>query len=129
MEEKIDGLSLSVLYKKGKLVRAATRGDGNIGEDVTENAKCIQGIPEKLQGNCPIPELLEVRCEVYMPVMRFVELNQIKEENGEKLFSNPLQLRPASADEKRKSGDPGWGSLRLCVQRAENLFGGGRDTA
>lgn len=110
VEEKIDGLSLSVLYKKGKLVRAATRGDGNIGEDVTENAKCIQGIPEKLQGNCPIPELLEVRCEVYMPVMRFVELNQIKEENGEKLFSNPRNaaaglLRTKNAKAVIRDGD------------------------
>ena len=86
VEEKIDGLSMSVTYQDGVLVRGETRGDGMIGEDITENAKHINGIPVTLPVNIP---LLEVRCEVYLPVNRFLEINQEKEENGEKLFANP----------------------------------------
>lgn len=91
VEEKIDGLSMSVTYENDGLVRAETRGDGLIGEDITENAKYINGIPLQLKndfagGNL---EVLEVRCEVYLPVERFLELNKEREEKGEKLFSNP----------------------------------------
>ena len=88
VEEKIDGLSLSVTYKNGKLVRAETRGDGYIGEDITENAKYINGIPNELVNLYDI-SLLEVRCEVYLPIERFVELNKEKELKNEKLFANP----------------------------------------
>ena len=86
VEEKIDGLSMSITYENGILTRAETRGDGMIGEDITENAKHIRGIPTKL--SVPVP-LLEIRFEVYLPVNRFLEINQKKEENGEKLFANP----------------------------------------
>ncbi|MBQ1735408.1 MAG: NAD-dependent DNA ligase LigA [Lachnospiraceae bacterium] len=86
VEEKIDGLSMSVTYEDGLLVRAETRGDGLIGEDITENAKYIIGIPMSLPVRIPV---LEVRCEVYLPVERFLKLNKEKEENGEKLFANP----------------------------------------
>ena len=86
VEEKIDGLSMSVTYEDGLLVRAETRGDGLIGEDITENAKYIIGIPMSLPVRIPV---LEVRCEVYLPVERFLELNKEKEDNGEKLFANP----------------------------------------
>lgn len=92
VEEKIDGLSLSVTYENGVLVRAETRGDGYVGEDVTENAKRILGIPLNLV-TYPIDvrdiDVLEVRCEVYLPVSAFERLNETQEMNGKKLFANP----------------------------------------
>lgn len=92
VEEKIDGLSLSVTYENGVLVRAETRGDGYVGEDVTENAKRILGIPLNLV-TYPIDvrdiDVLEVRCEVYLPVPAFERLNETQEMNGKKLFANP----------------------------------------
>lgn len=90
VEEKIDGLSMSATYKNGKLIRAETRGDGFIGEDVTENAKFILGLPKSL--NTAIfnaPDTLEVRLEVFLPVDRFLAINSEKEKAGEKLFANP----------------------------------------
>ena len=68
LEPKIDGLSLSVLYVDGALVRAATRGDGSVGEDVTANACCIDTIPRALAGEAPLPRRVEVRGEVYCPL-------------------------------------------------------------
>ena len=88
VEEKIDGLSLSVTFENGILVRGATRGDGQIGEDISESVKYIHGIPNKLRTDNP-PELLEVRCEVYMPVDEFTRLNAEYEEEGKRLFKNP----------------------------------------
>ena len=85
VEEKIDGLSMTVTYEDGKLVRAETRGDGYVGEDITENAKYIGGIPHSVIGF----KKLEVRCEVYLPTAKFIEINKEKEENGEKTFKNP----------------------------------------
>lgn len=91
VEEKIDGLSMSVTYQGGVLVKAETRGDGYIGEDITENAKYIHGIPRRICNNSVfnLPDLLEVRCEVYMPVEQFEKINKKKEKAGEKLFANP----------------------------------------
>lgn len=89
VEEKIDGLSLSVTYEYGKLVRAETRGDGYIGEDITENAKCIVGIPRELNTDATELEVLEVRCEVYLPVASFLALNEKMEREGKKTFANP----------------------------------------
>lgn len=91
VEEKIDGLSMTVVYKNGVLVRAETRGDGYVGEDITENAKFVLGIPHKLNnipgtGNI---ESLEVRAEVYMTVEQFERINARREAEGKKLFSNP----------------------------------------
>ena len=88
VEEKIDGLSLRSLYMNGRLVEAATRGDGAIGELITENAKCIDGIPNEFHGSW-VPDLLEVRAEVYLPVSEFLRINQEREAKGEKLFANP----------------------------------------
>ena len=84
-EPKIDGLSVSIEYKDGKLVRASTRGDGSVGEDITENVKQIGGIPHSIE---PI-EYLEVRGEVYMTFDAFNMANQVQEDNGAKLFKNP----------------------------------------
>lgn len=91
VEEKIDGLSVSVTYQDGKLIRAETRGDGFIGEDVTENAKFIKGIPVRLDDKHLRDHinLLEVRCEVYLPVSRFEKINVKLENEGKRIFANP----------------------------------------
>lgn len=89
VEEKIDGLSMSVTYKDGKLVRAETRGDGYIGEDITENAKHINGIPLVLNDASKAVDELEVRCEVYLPVDEFMRINKELEDADKKLFANP----------------------------------------
>ncbi len=85
-EMKIDGLSVSLEYREGVFFRGSTRGDGNVGEDVTENLKTIRNIPLKLTE--PV-EYLEVRGEVFMPHSSFLRLNELQEEKGEKTFQNP----------------------------------------
>lgn len=85
VELKLDGLSISVFYEEGKFVRAVTRGDGKVGEDVTENIAEIKSIPKFLKEKINI----ELRGEVIMPLSSFEELNRIREENGEELFANP----------------------------------------
>lgn len=92
IECKIDGLSVSLLYNNGKLIRGATRGDGVIGENVTHNIITIKSIPL----NIDYTGLLEVRGEVYMPRESFVALNKIREENGEQLFANPRNAAAGS---------------------------------
>ncbi len=86
-ELKLDGLAISLRYEKGMLVRAATRGDGEVGEDVTANARTIHSIPLKLAGKAP--EVLEVRGEIFMTRAAFEKLNRRQAEAGEKLFINP----------------------------------------
>ena len=86
-EPKIDGLSLSIRYEDGRLVRAATRGDGTTGENVTANARTIPDIPERLTGDAPA--VLEVRGEVYMSHADFEALNARQAETGGKTFANP----------------------------------------
>lgn len=84
-ELKIDGLALSLKYEEGKLVQAATRGDGVVGENVTQNVRTIKSVPLKLKK----PYSIEVRGECYMPKEAFVKLNLEREENGEDIFANP----------------------------------------
>lgn len=91
-ELKIDGLSVSLLYKKGKLVRAATRGDGVTGEDITNNAKTIKTIPLTLSE----PVDIEVRGEIYMSKKSFNDLNEEKRKNGEQEFANPRNAAAGS---------------------------------
>ena len=85
LEVKLDGLSISVSYEKGKLVQAVTRGDGVIGEDVTENVMQIASVPQFLKENIDI----EVRGEIVLPISRFEELNRKRLEEGEEIFANP----------------------------------------
>jgi DNA ligase (NAD+) len=92
-EPKIDGLSLALRYEAGKLVSAATRGDGMVGENVTENAKMIANIPETI---CNAPDIIEVRGEVYMRHDDFAALNARQEERGEKLYANPRNAAAGS---------------------------------
>ncbi len=94
-EPKLDGLAVSLLYRDGVLVQAATRGDGTTGENITENVKTIRSIPLRLQGN-DIPPLVEVRGEVIMPRAAFDSLNERARAKGEKEFANPRNAAAGS---------------------------------
>jgi DNA ligase (NAD+) len=94
-EPKLDGVAMSIRYEDGQLVQAATRGDGETGEDVTENIKTIRMIPLKLQGK-HYPKVLEVRGEVFMSKKGFEKLNQENEKKGEKIFANPRNAAAGS---------------------------------
>jgi len=98
-ELKIDGLALNLRYESGRLVSAATRGDGVTGEDVTENALLVPGIPRTLQGENH-PERVEVRGEVFFPLEAFEELNQRQAAAGDKVFANPRNAASGSLRQK-----------------------------
>ena len=104
VELKIDGLAVNLIYEYGRLVRAATRGDGAVGEDVTLNVRTIRSVPLVLTTDAMTPAgLLEVRGEVYLPRREFDRLNRKREAAGEALFANP---RNAAAGSLRQL-DPG----------------------
>ena len=94
-EPKLDGLAISLLYERGRLVRGATRGNGETGEDVTANVLTIGDLPRTLNGN-RIPTTLEVRGEVFMSLAAFAELNRRQEEKEERLFANPRNAAAGS---------------------------------
>jgi len=110
VEPKIDGLSVALEYVDGKFTRGATRGDGNVGEDVTENLKTIRSIPMTLDN---APSRLIVRGEVFMPKKSFEKLNNKQEEEGKPLFANP---RNAAAGSLRQL-DP-----KICAQRGLDIY-------
>lgn len=100
VEPKIDGLSVSIEYTDGILTRGSTRGDGNVGEDITENIMTIRSIPHRIEN---APAFLEVRGEVYMPRESFAELNRQQEAAGEKTFKNPRNAAAGSLRQKDPS--------------------------
>jgi DNA ligase (NAD+) len=94
-ELKFDGLSLNLTYERGLLVRAATRGDGEVGEDVTQNVKTIRSVPLRLKAKKP-PELIEIRGEVILPIKDFERLNKEQEKKELKVFANPRNAAAGS---------------------------------
>lgn len=125
VEEKIDGLSMSATYQNGKLIRAETRGDGFIGEDVTENAKFILGLPKSLNTAVfQAPDILEVRLEVFLPVDRFLAINKEREKNDEKLFANPRNAAAGLLRTKDVNAmkDAGLECFIFNVQRCEGYI-------
>ena len=112
-EPKLDGLAVSLHYEKGLLTRAATRGDGYTGEDITANIRTIPSVPLKLRGS-DFPDLVEVRGEVYMPRAGFEKLNQGLAAQGEKTFVNPRNAAAGSLRQK-KSTVTARRPLELCA--------------
>ena len=111
-ELKIDGLAVALLYRKGRLHRAATRGDGVTGEDVTPNVKTIAAVPNRLSGT-GWPDVLEVRGEVFLPLAAFEELNERLTEAGKPPFANPRNSAAGSLRQK----DP-----RITASRTLNMI-------
>jgi DNA ligase (NAD+) len=100
-EPKVDGVAMSLTYEHGRLVQAATRGDGVSGEDVTANVATIKVVPKTLQPNAgPYPALLEVRGEVYMPLAEFAAMNERQVAAGERVFVNPRNSAAGSLRQK-----------------------------
>ncbi len=124
-EPKLDGLAISLLYEDGRLVRGATRGDGEVGEDVTANVATIAAIPEQLQGRS-VPARLEVRGEIFMPLASFEELNRRQGEAGDRLFANPRNAAAGSLRQKdprvTESRDLAFDAYQLGVQEGGPLL-------
>ncbi len=107
-ELKVDGLAINLTYEGGRLVRAATRGDGRTGEDVTANVRSIRDVPGRLTDSAefgPAPEFIEVRGEIYFPVAAFADLNAGLVEQGKAPFANPRNAAPAACG-RRIHGSP-----------------------
>ncbi|MEU0784395.1 NAD-dependent DNA ligase LigA [Streptomyces sp. NPDC006173] len=98
-ELKVDGLAVNLTYERGRLTRAATRGDGRTGEDITPNVRTIAEIPDRLNGD-RVPDLVEIRGEVYFPMEKFEELNARLVEAGDKPFANPRNAAAGSLRQK-----------------------------
>ncbi|MFD4169452.1 NAD-dependent DNA ligase LigA [Streptomyces albidoflavus] len=98
-ELKVDGLAVNLTYEHGRLTRAATRGDGRVGEDITPNVRTISDIPERLHGD-DLPALVEIRGEVFFPMEEFEKLNARLVEDGEKPFANPRNAAAGSLRQK-----------------------------
>ena len=99
-EPKIDGLGVALLYERGRFTRGATRGDGRVGEDITQNLRTIKAIPVTLRGPLQSSDRMEVRGEVYMPREAFARLNAQLEESGETTFANPRNAAAGAIRQK-----------------------------
>ena len=128
-EPKMDGLSFSAMYKNGVFVRGSTRGDGKIGEDITENLRVIKGFPLYLDGS--VPEVFEVRGEVFMSKAQFLALNEQNEKDKKKVFANPrnaaagsLRQLDAKITEKRNLSFVvyTWGDVSEVVWKSQEEF-------
>ncbi|MGV8883949.1 MAG: NAD-dependent DNA ligase LigA, partial [Rhodoglobus sp.] len=117
-ELKIDGLAINLRYENGRLTSAATRGDGVVGEDVTENIKYIEGIPSRLSGEGH-PPIVEVRGEIFFPVESFRELNASQAAAGERVFANPRNA--ASGSLRQKAEGKNAAALELMHARLSRL--------
>ena len=98
-ELKVDGVAVAIVYEKGRMVRAATRGDGTTGEDVTANVRTMDDVPKQLAGD-DVPELLEVRGEIYFPIAGFADVNAGMVEQGKPPFANPRNAAAGSLRQK-----------------------------
>ena len=118
LELKLDGLSISLIYENGELVQAVTRGDGQIGEDVTENIREISSIPKKLK----VPVSLEVRGEIILPISNFNRINQEREDDGEDVFANPRNAASGTIRQLDKTivADRGLDCYLYYLVNAEN---------
>jgi DNA ligase (NAD+) len=117
-ELKIDGLAINLRYENGRLTSAATRGDGVVGEDVTENVRYIKGIPARLEGTGH-PPIVEVRGEIFFPVEAFRALNAEQADAGERVFANPRNA--ASGSLRQKAEGKGAAGLDLMHRRLSRL--------
>jgi DNA ligase (NAD+) len=129
VEPKIDGLAISLRYENGFLVTAATRGDGRTGDDVTANVRTIKAVPLSLLLKTALPEVLEVRGEVYMPKKAFAELNKSRTDTGQARFANPrnaaagsLKLLDAKVTAKRKLAFFAYGIGQTSEKIADDHF-------
>lgn len=119
VEQKIDGLSVSIEYENGQLVRASTRGDGMVGENITPNIMSLKNLPKTLKDKVPF---LEVRGEVYMPFQAFLKINEMAEVNGDKQFFNP---RNAAAGSLRQldAGITASRELEVSILNIQEIIG------
>ncbi|MEO0072993.1 MAG: NAD-dependent DNA ligase LigA, partial [candidate division WOR-3 bacterium] len=113
VEQKVDGVAVSLIYQDGKFIQGATRGDGTTGDDITQNLKTIKTIPLQLLTDDPRLLNIEVRGEVYLTKKQFAELNKEREEAGEMLFANPRNAAAGSL----KLLDP-----KLVAERKLDIF-------
>ena len=116
-ELKIDGVAISIRYEGGRLVQAATRGDGRVGEDVTANILTIEGVPHELPAGAP--EVLEVRGEVYLPIATFEALNEAQEAAGKPRYVNPRNTAAGSLRQKDAAMTASRGLRLWCYQLGE----------